>query len=239
MTHIGRYFVAALAALMAVSAAEAASTVKVALSPQVYTDLGAGPMILSADGGSVVYQISDTSPVLGTSGQIEKYGDPPIQLSATSHIWGLAGGSRGGVVSAIVTSGAGVVVVTNAGGSTGQGAAASATSAWPVYATIGGLAVSPTNPLSVTSPNPATITSNVQTCATTATALPNLPLVKGVSLEAVSTNIAAIYVGGAGVTALTGKRLAAGATISYSISNLNGIYLVCANNTDVISFTGN
>ena len=106
---VGLALLALLALVSGGGAARAASTVAVPLNGASYTDLGAGPMILGASGGNVVYQVSDAQPTLGSQGLVESFGAPPVALNGAAHVWALAAGSHGGVVSAIVISGAGVV----------------------------------------------------------------------------------------------------------------------------------
>lgn len=49
--------------------------------------------------------------------------------------------------------------------------------------------------------------------------------IKSVTIESVSTN-AVVYVGSAGVTALTGYGLRPGATVSMDIDDLNKVYVI-------------
>lgn len=77
----------ALAAALAASTAFAVTTGPVALSPTVYADLGAGPLLLSALGGNVIYQTADTKPADATPGFLAQPGDAPICL--TGHVWAI------------------------------------------------------------------------------------------------------------------------------------------------------
>jgi hypothetical protein len=94
-------------------------------------------------------------------------------------------------------------------------------------------------PLNTQPANPSTIYSNQQTATTTAAALPSQALTNGVVLTAGSSNTGTIYIGPSGVTTSTGYPLAAGQSVSYAVSNLNAIYMIGANTTDVLAFTGN
>lgn len=87
--------------------------------------------------------------------------------------------------------------------------------------------------------NPATIYSGVQTCTTGAVALPSQTLANGVVIQATPTNTGTVDVGPATVTTSTGYDLVAGQAISYGVANLSAVYLICANATDTVSFTGN
>ncbi|MCJ7635667.1 hypothetical protein MUP77_25155 [Candidatus Bathyarchaeota archaeon] len=82
----------------------------------------------------------------------------------------------------------------------------------------------------------ATISTNLTTPTTVLNgqvtiAAPSVPLaavatpIKSVTIESVSTN-AVVWVGPAGVTALTGYGLRAGATVSMDIDDLNKVYVI-------------
>lgn len=90
-----------------------------------------------------------------------------------------------------------------------------------------------------TAPSSNPIVSGVKTVSTSAAALSANTLKNGIVLTADSSNTGVIYVGGSGVTTATGYPLAAGASISYSVTNLNMIYIIGTNTTDVLHFTGN
>ena len=82
-----RIILALLLTLLAVSAAAAAvATVKTALSATAWTDLGAGPAIVSAS-GAVVYVINDVTPVTPLA-QGHNLGASQC-LNTTSHIWAM------------------------------------------------------------------------------------------------------------------------------------------------------
>ena len=93
--------------------------------------------------------------------------------------------------------------------------------------------------LPTTSANPAAIVAGRQLTTTGAVVLPTQALVNGVVIKALSTNVSAIYLGPSGVTTATGYPLFAGESISYGVTNLNAIYLIGANTTDSIAYTGN
>jgi hypothetical protein len=96
-----------------------------------------------------------------------------------------------------------------------------------------------TNAVAITAINPSTIYSGQQATTTSAAALPSQALVNGVIIKAKTTNTAVVYVGPSGVTASTGYPLAAGEAISYGATNLSTIYIIGANTSDGVSFTGN
>jgi hypothetical protein len=83
------------------------------------------------------------------------------------------------------------------------------------------------------------IVANVQTCTTSAAALPAGAFANGVVLTAESSNSGKVFVGGPTVTVSTGYPLAAGASISYGSTSLSMIYMICSNATDVLHYTGN
>jgi hypothetical protein len=92
--------------------------------------------------------------------------------------------------------------------------------------------------------NTTTIYSAVQTTTLSAVALPSQALVNGIVLTANPANTGTIYIGPAGVTtsatpATEGYPLAPGQSISYAVQNLNAIYMIGSNATDVLNFTGN
>ena len=86
---------------------------------------------------------------------------------------------------------------------------------------------------------PATIYSGQQTSTLAAVALPAQALVNGIVITARLTNTGTSYIGPAGVTTSNGYPLAAGQSISYAVTNLNAVYIIGTNTTDVIAFTGN
>ena len=93
--------------------------------------------------------------------------------------------------------------------------------------------------LPTTSANPATIIAGRQLTTTGAVALASNALVNGVIIKALTTNVATLYLGPSGVTTATGYPLAPGEAISYGATNLNAIFLIGANTTDSVAFTGN
>lgn len=102
----------------------------------------------------------------------------------------------------------------------------------PVYYAGGGSAANP-------NANPATVYSGKQTCTTGAVALPSQALVNGIVIQSTTTNTGTAYTGPAGVTTATGYSLVPGQAISYGVSNLSAVYLICSNATDTVTFTGN
>ena len=103
----------------------ATATTTVALSQTAYTDLGAGPMLLGANGGAVIYQVADSQPATPTAGLLQQSGDPPVFVQTSSHVWAIASGPNN--INAIVSLGTGITV----GGGSG-GAVTQATSPWVV-----------------------------------------------------------------------------------------------------------
>lgn len=87
--------------------------------------------------------------------------------------------------------------------------------------------------------NPATIYSNQQTCTASAVALPSQALTNGVAIKALKTNTGTAYLGPSGVTTATGFPILAGDSISYAVTNLSAVFLICSGTTDVVAFTGN
>jgi len=83
----------------------ATTTASIALSPSAYTDLGAGPLMLGAAGGDVIYQIADSIPAAGSLGLSTQPFLPPANLQTSAHVWARSGP---GGASAIVTTGTGV-----------------------------------------------------------------------------------------------------------------------------------
>ena len=87
--------------------------------------------------------------------------------------------------------------------------------------------------------NPTSIYATQQVCAITAAALPTQTLTNGVVVKALKSNAGTVYIGASGVTTSTGYPLVAGEAISYAVTNLSAIYLICQNNSDSIAVTGN
>lgn len=87
---------------------------------------------------------------------------------------------------------------------------------------------------------PSTIISGQQTVTESAAPLANNVLTQGVTLKALKTNAAPIYIGPTGVTSGAGYPLYPGDTQSFSVSNTNAIDIISAANTsDVLVWTGN
>ena len=153
------------------------------------------------------------------------------------------------------------VISGGGGGAVAQGTPASASGAWPFYPVVGGAAVSATNGVFVNpatgatfpvsgsvsisgivntvASNPTSIYATQQVCAITAAALPTQGLANGVVVKALKSNAGTVYVGASGVSTSTGYPLVAGESISYAVTNLSAIYLICQNNSDSIAVTGN
>lgn len=93
----------------------------------------------------------------------------------------------------------------------------------------------PTNP----NANPATIYSGQQTCTTGAVALPSQALVNGIVITAGTENVGTIEIGPSSVSLVTGYDLQPGQSISFGVSDLSAIYMLCLNSTDAVTFTGN
>jgi hypothetical protein len=88
--------------------------------------------------------------------------------------------------------------------------------------------------------NPATIYSSQLTVAITATQGASQTYQNGVVLTADGGNLLPIYIGGDNtVSATTGYPLVAGQSISYGVSNLNAIWYIGLNATDILHVTGN
>jgi hypothetical protein len=74
--------------MLIVVPATAATTTKFALSASTWTDLGAGPMIISAT-GQAVFAIGDTTPALpANEGGLIPAGDS-LSLNTASHVWAM------------------------------------------------------------------------------------------------------------------------------------------------------
>ena len=85
-----RLVFALLASLLAVSAAAAVATLKTTLNSSTWTDLGAGPALVTAS-GSVVFTINDVTPVTPISqGHIFPSNGTAMCLNTTSHVWAMA-----------------------------------------------------------------------------------------------------------------------------------------------------
>jgi len=87
--------------------------------------------------------------------------------------------------------------------------------------------------------NPSTIIAARQTATTSAVALPSTALVNGINLTSLANNTGTIYIGSSGVTTSTGYPLVGGQSMSYAVTNLNAIYMIGTNTTDVLAYTGN
>ena len=85
-----RFTFALLALLVASSVAAAIATVKTTLNASTWTDLGAGPALVTAS-GSVVFTINDVTPVTPISqGHVFPANGTAMCLNTTSHVWAMA-----------------------------------------------------------------------------------------------------------------------------------------------------
>ena len=85
-----RFIFALLALLVASSVAAAVATVKTALSATAWTDLGAGPALVTAS-GTVVFVIDDVTPVTPLSqGHVFAPSGVAMCLNTTSHVWAMS-----------------------------------------------------------------------------------------------------------------------------------------------------
>ena len=172
-----------------------------------------------------------------------------------------AGAKCGGPVSLTNPLPVAVVSGGGGGGAVTQGTPAGAGGAWPFYPVVGGAAVSATNgvfvnpatgatfpisgsvsitgPVNTVASNPTSIYATQQVCAITAAALATQTLTNGVVVKALRSNAGTVYIGASGVTTANGYPLVAGESISYAVTNLSAIYLICQNNSDSIAVTGN
>ena len=85
----------ALLSLLLVSPLMAATTTtRFALTNTAWTDLGAGPMLLSFK-GSGVFAVADTTPAIPLGEGFTMISGDSFYISSTSHVWGMAQGSAG------------------------------------------------------------------------------------------------------------------------------------------------
>ena len=85
-----RLLFALLALLVASSVAAAVATVKTTLSATAWTDLGAGPALVTAN-GAVVFTINDVTPVTPLAqGHVFPANGTAMCLNTTSHIWAMS-----------------------------------------------------------------------------------------------------------------------------------------------------
>jgi hypothetical protein len=95
-------------------------------------------------------------------------------------------------------------------------------------------------PLGGATPNPATINSRQLTVEVTPIQGPSQVYQNGVVITADGNNLQPIYVGGDNtVSTTTGYPLVPGQSMSYGVSNLNGIWFIGLNATDLIYISGN
>lgn len=86
---------------------------------------------------------------------------------------------------------------------------------------------------------PQAVVSARKTVTTSAAALSSAVFTNGVILRALSSNAASVCIGGSGITTSNGYCLAPGEAISYGAANANQIYIIGANTSDVVMYTGN
>jgi len=97
-------------AAAAIPAEATTATTRVPLSSTTYTDLGAGPIMLGANAGEVIYQVSDSQPAANSGGYAQLPGQPPTPIRTTSHIWaigsipGASASVAGGLITARIVS---------------------------------------------------------------------------------------------------------------------------------------
>jgi hypothetical protein len=116
-------FRSALAIALAAAAlpAEATTaTTAVPLTTTQYTDLGPGPIMLGANAGEVIYQISDSQPAANSGGYAQLPGQPPTPIRTISHIWaigsipGASASVAGGLITARIVSTIPMILVPSA-----------------------------------------------------------------------------------------------------------------------------
>jgi hypothetical protein len=64
------------------------------------------------------------------------------------------------------------------------------------------------------------------------------PLTNGVIVQALSTNMGLVYIGGSGVTSSTGFQLQPGQATSIAINNTNAVYVIAISSGDGICYAG-
>lgn len=94
-------------------------------------------------------------------------------------------------------------------------------------------------PVFIAGPSGATpFKTGQQTTTASLVQLPSVTFTRQVTLTAPSTNTQALAIGPAGTTLSTGYRLTPGASVMLPISNLNQLYLIGANTSDVLTWIG-
>lgn len=83
-----RRWLAIMAVLIAVPAFAATTTTKFVLAPTTWTDLGVGPLTISAT-GSAVFAIGDTTPAIPANEGGLIPSDDSIALNTNSHVWAM------------------------------------------------------------------------------------------------------------------------------------------------------
>ena len=78
-----------ISALLLVSIAplEAVTTAKFSVSNAAWTDLGAGPMLLSFRGSSGVFVVADTTPAIPIGEGFTIMAGDSMRVESTSHVW--------------------------------------------------------------------------------------------------------------------------------------------------------
>jgi hypothetical protein len=84
----------ALLSLFLASPLAAATTAKFTLTNTAWTDLGAGPLLLSFK-GSGVFAVADTTPTLSLGEGFTMISGDSFYINSTSHVWGSAKGAPG------------------------------------------------------------------------------------------------------------------------------------------------
>lgn len=83
----------------------------------------------------------------------------------------------------------------------------------------------------LTGPNVGQTTSNTSAVQLQAG---SIAAKNGMLVQAISTNVASVYIGGSGVTTSTGFELQAGQAVPFTASNVNVLYVIGANATDKV-----
>jgi len=85
----------------------------------------------------------------------------------------------------------------------------------------------------------STIYNGTKTVPTgTAEAIATSQAIKSVTIKALSTNTVAVYVGATGCTIAAGFELLAGESISLDVDNLNLVYCISGNASQVVRYIG-
>ena len=87
-------FVLALVLALTVAPALAVATAKFALTNTSWTDLGAGPMLLTFKGNGV-YAVSDATPTIPLTEGFTMITGESFHIATTSHVWAMATSNLG------------------------------------------------------------------------------------------------------------------------------------------------